>query len=225
MKICQVFIFSICLIVIQWSIAEAQLPCGLYEADGGIYDSFNFGDNMQVTVDAGVLQKTTYSVKDDKIFLKVGLRLKIVDDNTLIGVCTYTKGSTYKRVKKSLKQCKSDPAIIESQNCYREAVDLRTKGKLSEAAEQYKKCCEAGDKFSCNEYAVIKQLIDGDTKTAQIYYKKACDMGLGVACANLASDAFRAGKNDKGMKLLKEACDKGHTASCAEIILQKEQKE
>ncbi|MCP3901851.1 MAG: sel1 repeat family protein [Desulfobacteraceae bacterium] len=230
MKICRIFIYSICLIVMQWSIAGAQLPCGLYELYEGeedeMYKSFNFVENMQVTVAVGAslrLHKTTYSIKNNEIFVKAGLRLKIVDDDTIIGVCLYSEGQIYKRKVKTSKPCKSDSAIAESQNCYGEAVSLRRNRKFPEAIEKYKQCCDSGDPSSCNEYAVMKQLIDGDKETAHFYYKKACDMGLGTACANLAAFAFKGGKKDKGMRFLKEACNKGHTSSCSEIILQQEQ--
>jgi len=177
---------------------------------------------MQVIVEALSIEKTTYFIENDEISLRVGLRLKMVDENTLIGVGSFTKGNTYRRAEKSTKPCKSDPAIVEAQKCNGEAVDLRKNGKFPEAIKKYKQCCDKGDPFSCNEYAVMKQLIDGDTKTAQIYYKKACDKGLGSACANLASNAFKAGKKAEGMRRLREACYKGHKPSCSEQILMKE---
>jgi hypothetical protein len=62
----------------------------------------------------------------------------------------------------------------------------------------------------------LKYLVFQDPKAGLAYIRKACDMGFGGGCSNLASLAKRRGNKDEARKLYQEACDKGDMRGCIE---------
>ena len=195
--------------------AADELPCGRYDSDGGLYEAFIFGDDLEVTVETDlVVEKTTYIFQDGKIRLRNGIALEVVKPESLQGTDMATEGHSYNRKVKPDTSCSASAERLALESCYWKGYDLRKQGRLELAAESYLECCDRGDAPSCNAYGVLRQVAAGDKETARRYYTKACQMGYGGGCASLAASAARSGQREEARRLYQEACEKGHVDSC-----------
>ena len=203
--------------------------CGEFNADSGIYKQFIFGDKNSATIHASGLEfPTTYFIIEKIAYIKTDkgfLQLLIESPALLIGNDTWTKGHRYSRENPPQQSClpytlsSSEKAELSNQICQMAAIELKGKRKLEEAAEKFLQCCNSGDPVSCNQYGVLRDLLWNDQKTALKYYEKACSMGYGGGCSNLATHEKRNGNLKKAKKLYEKACSMGFKRACLEAAL------
>ena len=209
--------------------SQSQQLCGEFVAGSGIYKKFVFGDKNSVTIHASGLEfPTTYFVLENIVFIKTEkgfLKLLIESSTLLTGKDTWTKGNSYSRENDPKKSClhyalsSSEQTEMTHQICRMAAIVLQKKGKLKEAAEKYLQCCNSGDSVSCNKYGLLKAMLWNDQKTALKYYEKACSMGYGGGCSNLATYEKRKGNLKKAKKLYEKACSMDFKRACLEAVL------
>ena len=211
--------------------SRRQQLCGEFVAGSGIYNKFVFGDKNSVTIHASGLEfSTTYFILENIVFIKTDkgpLRLLIESPTLLIGNDTWTKDNSYSRENAPKKSClpyalsSSEQTELAHQICQMAAIALQKKGKFKEAAEKYLQCCNSGDCVSCNQYGLLTDMLWNDQKTALRYYEKACSMGYGGGCSNLATYEKRKGNLKKAKKLYEKACSMGFKSACLEAALMK----
>jgi TPR repeat protein len=209
--------------------SQRQQLCGKFVAGSGIYKKFVFGDKNSVNIHASGLEfSTTYFILENIVFIKTDkgpLKLLVESPTLLTGKDTWTKGNSYSRENAPEKSClpyalsSSEQTEMTHQICQMAAIALQKKGKLKEAAEKYLQCCNSGDYVSCNKYGLLKAMLWNDQKTALRYYEKACSMGYGGGCSNLATYEKRKGNLKKAKKLFEKACSMGFKSACFEAAL------
>jgi len=207
--------------------SQSQQLCGEFVAGSGIYTKFVFGDKNTATIHASGLEfSTTYFILENIVFLKTdkgSLELLIENPTLLTGKDTWTKDNSYSRKNAPNKAClpyalsSSEQTELAYQICQMAAIALQKKGKLKEAAEKYLQCCNSGDYVSCNKYGLLKAMLWNDQKTALRYYEKACSMGYGGGCSNLATYEKGKGNLKKAKKLYEKACSMGFKRACLEV--------
>jgi hypothetical protein len=201
---------------------EMQL-CGEFVADSGTYEKLVFKDKNSVTMTAmGMEFPLTYFISEKIVYVKTDkafLELQIENDALLRGKDMFTKGHSYKRRKAPDNGC-IPPARenLESLICFATGTRFQSEGKIKEAAKKYLQCCESGHAESCNHFGILKQLAFQDRKIALDYFRKACDMGYGGGCSNIASIEKRKGNKQRAKELYQEACDKGFQRGCSEVL-------
>jgi len=206
--------------------SQRRQLCGEFDADSGIYERLVFGDKNSAIIHASGLEfPTTYFIIGNIAYINTDkgfLKLLIESPTLLIGNDTWTKDNSYSRENAPRKSClpytlsSSEKADLAHQICQMAAIELQGKGKLKEAAEKYLQCCNSGDPVSCNKYGLLKNMLWNDQKTALIYYEKACSMGYGGGCSNLATYEKRKGNLKKAKKLYEKACSMGFKRACLE---------
>jgi hypothetical protein len=209
--------------------SQRRQLCGEFHADSGIYKRFVFGDKNSATIHASGLEiPTTYFIIENIAYIKTDkglLKLFIESPALLIGNDTWTKGHRYSRKNPPQESClpytlsSSEKTELAHQICQMAAIELKGKRKFGEAARKFLQCCNAGDPVSCNQYGVLRDLLWNDQKTALKYYEKACSMGYGSGCSNIATHEKRNGNLKKAKKLYEEACSMGFKRACLEAAL------
>jgi|GEM_PF-3167559 len=206
---------------------ENQL-CGEFIADSGTYDKFIFADKSTVSLVAmGMEFPAIYFISENIVYIKTDkaiLELEIVSPILLRGKDMFTQGSTYKQDKKSDKVCiPPDRTELGNLVCFLNGIELKKEGKLEDASAKFLQCCNAGNAESCNHYGLLRHLVvSPDMKIAVEYYQKACAMGYGGGCSNLANMEKKRGNLSKAKQLFQEACKKGHQGSCFEALSMEE---
>ena len=209
--------------------SQRRQLCGEFVAGSGIYEKFVFGDKNSVTIHASGLEfPTTYFIIENIAYINTDkgfLKLLIKSPTLLIGNDAWTKDNSYSRENAPRKSClpytlsSSEKAELAHQICQMAAIELKSKGKFKEAAEKFLQCCNLGDPVSCNSYGILKAMLWNDQKTALRYYEKACSMGYGGGCSNLATYEKRKGNLKKAKKLYEKACSMGFKSACLEAAL------
>jgi hypothetical protein len=209
--------------------SQRQQLCGAFDADSGIYKRFVFGDKNSATIHASGLEfLTTYFIIENIAYIKTDkgwLTLLIKSPALLIGKDMWTKGHRYSRENPPQQSClpyvlsSSEKTELAHQICQMAAIELKRKRKFDKAADKFLQCCNAGDYVSCNEYGLLKDMLWNDQKTALIYYEKACSMGYGGGCSNIATHEKRSGNLKKAKKLYEKACSMGYKRACLEAAL------
>lgn len=198
--------------------------CGEYKsnAESKLVKSFTFLKDNLVNVNMGMLFDYKYHLAGDEIVIrtdKAYLRLKIENDR-LIGNDEFTKNEIFVKQASNNSQCDNKTVSSElvtslaHELCYSDGVTLQGQGQFKSATEKYLECCESGAAISCNKYGFMTSLLTGDKEKAKKYFRKACDMGAGEGCGNLADIETKLGHHDAAIALHKEACDKGFVSSC-----------
>jgi TPR repeat protein len=198
--------------------------CGEFVADSGIYEKFVFGDKNSVTITAmGIEFPLTYFVSENTVYVKTDkafLELEIETDALLRGKDTVTKGNGYTRGQAPDKACLPPTREdLERLICFANGTRYQSEGKFKEAARKYLQCCQSGHAGSCNHFGLLKQMLFQDRKIAMDYFRKACDMGYGGGCSNIATIEKRKGNIKRAKELYQEACDKGFKSACVELVL------
>jgi lipoprotein NlpI len=197
--------------------------CGEFVTDNGTYEKFLFRDRGYVTVVAmGMEFSYKYFIFGETVYIKTDkafLEFEIENPDLIHGKDIFTKGHTYRRVKTPEKDClPMERSELEALVCYTNGIRLQEEGKMEEAAEKYLQCCGSGHAESCNNYGLLKQAVFREMEIALAYYRKACDMGFGGGCSNLATIEKWKGNQKKAKELYQEACDKGFKRGCLEAI-------
>ena len=211
------------------SYTQNQQLCGEFVSDGGAYDKFVFGDGNQVVIHVSALEfATTYFIKETIIFMqteKYLIELEIESPTLLKGKDSWTKDQSYTRKSIPKKSCtpyspkQTERIDLKNQLCFLSGVELQNKNDLKGAADRFLECCDSGDARSCNKYGFLRYFIGSDRETAFKYFRKACDLGYGGGCANLADFEQKKGNIQKAKQLYEEACSKQFQAACFKSAL------
>lgn len=191
------------------------IPCGEYTADDAMYKTFAFQDDNTVIVHVmGLAAKETYTLKNGIIHLDNSLQLKMEGPERLSGYDLYTEGYTYLRTEEPEKPCR--PLNGDAMpDCYATGLEMKTTGKLNEAKRQFQHCCDnENDARSCGQYGFMEAIQNGYNKKALAYFEKACGMGHGGGCTNLAAYAAEKGDTEQAKAYYKQACDLGDQKGC-----------
>ncbi len=206
------------------SIRTAGL-CGQYVANAGasLIDQLTFKARNVVEVEISALaeerfyliQDNQVTIRGDKAYFSLEIRAK-----ELVGLDRWTKGVVFVKATGQPRTCGGDEidegylAGLAAELCHADGVALQGTGQLSKAANHYLVCCGLDGALSCNHYGVLKKLMGRDVNTASEYFRRACDLGYGGGCSNLAEIQTKSGHHDSAIGLHKEACDKGFKVSC-----------
>lgn len=206
------------------TIKEARL-CGPYiaDADSSLIDKLTFkARNVVETAISGLTDHLPYLIRGDQVVIrgsKTYFRL-VIGVNELKGQDRWTEGVRFIKESGQAETCSDYEldeaylATLGAELCHADGVILQRQGQFDTAVDQYLACCRRESAISCNHYAVLKKLIARDDETASDYFRRACDLGYGGACGNLAQMQTKSGNHDRAIALHQEACDKGFRDSC-----------
>jgi hypothetical protein len=194
--------------------SDAGVLCGLYVADGqGLFESLRFLGGGRVTVNSMGLELTRRYARDgDALHVEGGLDAVRLADGSL-----KVNGEQHfvKRAGEP-STCEALPSDTEM-TCFDRAEVVRRSGAVQKAQDAHQACCDSGNLQSCAAYGTLVFVRTGNAGDAAPPLAKACDVGMGDACATLAAIAAQRGDRRERRRYLELACKGQNADACVAL--------